>query len=109
MAEIEQNFRMKAGNKKLLSFVIEGIDNFAGLIVKWGFSEASHTDNIVTKSLPGTGVEINAPIISVTLMPDDTKSVPRGRYYHELWIEDAIGGRKTLAVGQLLLRDSIFK
>lgn len=109
MAEIEQNFRMKAGNKKLLSFVIEGIDNFAGLTIKWGFSEASHTDKIVTKTSNTADITASVPIINVTLMPNDTKNVPRGRYYHELWIEDAIGGRKTLAVGQLLLRDSIFK
>ena len=109
MAEIEQNIRIKAGNKVPIRFTITGIENFAGFTLKWGLSEASHTDKLVEIDNTGDQIEVNVPVVLVKVNPDDTRNIPRGRYYHELYVVDAAGKSKTLAAGQVILRDSIFR
>ena len=112
MTEVNQNFTMYAGDSKVLLYTIKG-DSGETLdvttLTSAQFVIKQYPDSsvkLLDKDFPDSGVGIsNGPegIISVSLVPADTKDLNPGEYYHELRIV-LFGSTSTVAIGVLKIK-----
>ena len=117
MTAEDQNFIMYPGDNKIIRVTVDdGVLPTAAVVDLSGVTEATWVlarrpgkPALVTKKLSLAEIAIPTPangIIEVTLVPDDTKSLSPGNYYHELDVIDT-GIRSTVTSGkQLSIRSS---
>ena len=108
MAEVEQNIKLRAGNSRTMEFTVSGVTSLTNTTLKWGLSKAPHTAKLVEKTNATSAITYSGLVVTVNLAPADTKDLDPARYYHELWAEDVVGYRDTLAVGQVRIYASLF-
>lgn len=107
MTEINQNFSMYAGEKKVLTFMDTGSKDLNGATITWRMSTYNDRSNTLLEKTTGDGITISSPAFSVTLDPDDTLSLAEGRYWHEAWVQDAGGDPAMVATGTIYINDAL--
>ena len=107
MAEKGQNFSMWAGDYKEITFVIQHTTDLTGYEAKWAMARAAVDTPILTKHSTDAEITLLGDEVSVTLLSADTASLTKGRYYHELEIEDLSGDVATYAVGKIRIHPKL--
>ena len=107
MAVKGQNFKLWAGNDREIEFSVEGFTNFIGVEFKWAASRTPNGTPLIEKNSIAGDITIDDNVVTVSIDKEDTAGLSGGRYYHELWSEDASGNISTLAKGYFRLYKSL--
>jgi len=109
MPKTGQDFIHFKGNDRIISFVIEDVEDLLGFKAEWAFSVDETSAPIVTKSSEGVGplIELDGNEVFVTLVYADTATIGAAKYYHELKLWDVDDKVSTPAIGTMDLRPVI--
>ena len=97
-----QNFSIQAGDDLDLVVTVRLSDqcspaDLTHATALWVLSEAPGCRPLVTKT--GTITDAPAGIVTVPLVPSDTRNLCAGRYHHELQVRDALQRTTTTMTG----------
>ena len=111
MASRNQDFRIHAGDSKLISVTVrdedDALQDLTGATIAWQMAKTPRGPAEISKSTGGSGITLGGTgIFNVSLDPSDTVGFS-GLYYHEAQVTDVTSNVTTVTTGTVYVEEGL--